>query len=238
MNDSRHFAIVFDAASAKAVSRYVSRGFFSPREFPQAFARMLLTGEFGLFVGVPLLLLLAARFVSIMMSSGQGAETMSQALTGIAVIWLVAGLVRISRYGPSSGIGCYVMEPKGSRSKLVGGLRMRRERNGRKIWIAGLLVEPAWRGASIGTALILAAFRLAQEQVAHGPVIVSVFAPSHPASRAIIEKQLGGMQTIQVTDPPSEALKRTIDRLEQALQKSSSSFEWRLSEDEHDFFLP
>lgn len=221
MNSGRHFAIVYSPASAKSVSRYVTRGFFGPRELPQAFARMLLTGEFGLFVGIPITLLLAARLVP---------DTLSLILTGVAVVWLVAGLVRISRYGASSGIGCYVLDAGGSQGKLVGGLRMRFERGRRRIWIAGLLAEPDWRGAGIGTALILAAFRLAQKQVAHGPVTVSVFAPSHPASKAIIEKQLGGLQTIQITDPPSEALNHTIERLELALRKSPSTFEWQLSD--------
>lgn len=221
--NSRHFAIVYSPASAKSVSRYVTRGFFSPRELPQASARMLLTGEFGLFVGIPLALLLAARFV---------AEMPSLLLTLVAVVWLIAGLVRISRYGPSSGIGCYALHADGSQGELVGGLRMRFERNSRRIWIAGLLVEPSFRGAGIGTALMLAAFRLAQQRLAHGSVTVSVFAPSHPASKAIIEKQLGGLQTIVVTEPPSEALNQTIERLQLALQKSASTFEWQLSDAE------
>jgi hypothetical protein len=77
---------------------------------------------------------------------------------------------------------------------------------------------------------MLAAFRVARKRVTHGPITVAVFAPSHPASRAIIEKQLGGLQSMQVTEPPSEILQRTIERLEQALQKSSAKFEWQLSD--------
>jgi GNAT superfamily N-acetyltransferase len=233
MNSQHNFAIVYSPASAKSVSRYVTRGFFGPRELPQAFARMLMTGEFGLFVGIPLVLLLAAELVPIMLSGG---ETFSSVLTAVAVVWLIAGLLRISRYGPSSGIGCYTVDADGSPCKLVGGLRMRLERKNRRIWIAGLLVEPAWRGASIGTALMLAAFRLAQHHAANDPVTVSVFAPSHPASKAIIEKQLGGMQTIRVTHTPSEQLKQTISRLEHALQNSASQFEWTLFDAEHNLF--
>lgn len=63
VNSHRHFAIVFDPASARGVARYVVRGFFGPRELPQALARMLMTAEFGLFVGIPIALLIAARFV-------------------------------------------------------------------------------------------------------------------------------------------------------------------------------
>lgn len=162
----------------------------------------------------------------------------SLALTVAAVCWLVAGLLRISRYGPSSGIGCYILDSGGSRGKLVGGLRLRLERRSRRLWIAGLLVEPSWRGAGIGTALVLAAFRLAQCQAAHGPVSVSVFAPSHPASKAIIARHLGGMQSVPVSEPPSDALILTLARLEQALHNSASTFEWQLSEAEIRLFQP
>ena len=232
--DKRRFAIVFSPAAGKVVSRYVTRGFFSPRELPQAFARMVLTGEFGLFVGIPLALLLLAHLISATLS--RQAEMWSQFLTVIAVIWLIAGLLRISRYGPSSGIGCHIVDADGAPGKLVGGLRMRLERRARRLWIAGLLVEPHQRGAGIGTALMLAAFRLAQKQVAYGPVTVAVFAPSHPASKAIIEKQLGGMQTIRVTNPPSEEFNRTIERLEMALRKSPSTFEWQSFDTTHKLF--
>lgn len=227
MDSKRRFTIVFEPASARSVAGYVTRGFFSPREFPQAFARMLLTGEFGVFVGIPLTLLLAARFVP---------ETPALILTVVAVIWLIAGLVRIGRYGPSSGIGCYVVESDGSRGQLVGGLRMRLERGKRRLWIAGLLVEPAWRGAGIGTALMLAAFRIAQKEARHGPVTVAVFAPTHPASKAIIEKHLGGLQTIAVSAPPAEELSRTMGQLEQALPKSTATFAWQLSDFEDGLF--
>ncbi|ADE11780.1 GNAT family N-acetyltransferase [Sideroxydans lithotrophicus] len=223
MNRPQRFAIVYSPASARSVSRYVTRGFFSPRELPQAFARMLLTGEFGLFVGIPVVLLLAARLLS-------SHETPSLLLTMVAVVWLLAGLIRISRYGPSSGIGCYVINDDGSQGQLVGGLRMRFQRRARRLWIAGLLVEPSWRGAGIGTALMLAAFRVAQKRVSNGPVTISVFAPSHPASKAIIEKQLGGKQTITVTEPPAEELNSTIGQLEKALQRSPSTFDWLLSD--------
>ncbi|MFA7399257.1 MAG: GNAT family N-acetyltransferase [Sideroxydans sp.] len=228
MDSRQRFIIEFSPDSAKAVSRYVTRGFFGPRELPQAFARMLLTGEFGFFVGIPILFLLASKFLP-MMIFGQWTETISQILTVLAVIWLVAGLIRISRYGTSGGIGCYTLGEDGSQGELVGGLRMRFERRARRIWIAGLLVEPDWRGAGIGTALVLAAFRIAQERAEQGPVILSVFAPSHPASKAIIEKQLDGQQTMSVTALPSESLRRTIERLESALRKSPSLFEWQLS---------
>lgn len=235
VNSPRHFAIVFDPALGKSVSNYVVRGFFGSRELPQALARMLLTAEFGLFVGIPIALLLAARLVAQTLS-GIDAATLSTALTLVAVGWLIAGLLRISRYGASSGIGCYVLEPGSPQGRLAGALRMRLERRSRRLWIAGLLVEPEWRGSGIGTALVLAAFRLAQSQAAYGPVYVSVFAPSHPASKAIIAKQLGGVQSMLVANPPSEELNLTIARLENALLKSSATFEWRLPDVKFNLF--
>lgn len=141
------FEIVFEPATARAVSRYVARSFFGPRELPQAAVRMVLTREFWVFAGLPLVLLLAAQFV--------------QALLPIAVLWLLAGLVRIARYGRARGIGCFVRNADGSRGARVGGLRMRLEKGARKLWIAGLMVEPHARGRGIGTALVLAAFKLA-----------------------------------------------------------------------------
>jgi GNAT superfamily N-acetyltransferase len=229
MNTSggRNLYIVFDPASGKSVAKYVVRGFFGLREFPQAVARMLLTAEFLFFVGIPIVLLLAANLIPVLFPA-HDTEIVSLSLTIAAVCWLVGGLVQISRYGPGSGIGCYAIDPATSRRKLVGGLRVRLDRRDRRIWIAGLLVEPSWRGAGIATALMLAAFKLAQQEAAHGPVIVSVFAPSHPASKAIISRQLGGIQVIAVATPPSDELKQMIERLEQALRGSQVTFDWEL----------
>jgi GNAT superfamily N-acetyltransferase len=235
MNNSRRFAIVFSPESAKRVSNYVVRGFFGLRELPQAFARMVLTGEFALFVGIPVVLLIVAKWVAGGVFSAD-AEIISSWLTGVAVVWLIAGLVRISLYGPSRGIGCYPIESDGSIGALVGGLRMRLEHRNRRIWIAGILVEPRWRGAAIGTALMRAALQLAQDEASHGPVIVSVFAPTHPASKAIIARHLGGKQSMTVSSPPSEELLRTIERLDDALKKSGSVFQWPLTPPEHVLF--
>lgn len=232
MNDSRQFAIDYSVARGKAVAGYVTRGFFSVREFPQAFARMVLTGEFGIFVGIPLILLVAAHFLQQLRSGA----TVAQILTICAVLWLIAGLLRISRYGRSTGIGAYLLNPDGSLGLPVGGLRMRLQQHGRVLWIAGLLVEPEWRGAGIGTALILAALRLAQREAVHGPVTFRVFAPSHPASRAIIAKQLGGLQTLAVTSQPSDTLQQTLQNLEQALSRTASTFDWRLDATEQSLF--
>jgi GNAT superfamily N-acetyltransferase len=221
------YEIVFERETAKTVSRYVSRGFFGARELPQAAARMVLTREFGVLVGIPIVLLGAARWVPERILGWDGVM-LSQGLVGLAVVWLLAGLVRIARYGNTSGIGCFSRDAPGARGALVGGLRMRLDRRARKLWIAGLLVEPQVRGAGIGTALILAAFKLALRDAARGPITVTVFAPSHPASKAIVARQLGGTQAVLVSQPLSEEVRRTIDRLEAAL--AESKFSWTLAE--------
>jgi GNAT superfamily N-acetyltransferase len=220
------FAIVFSPDCSREVSKYVVRGFFGLHELPQALTRMILTAEFALFVGVPLVFLLVAYWFPM---AWPYAEAVSPGLTGVAVAWLIAGLLRISRYGPSSGIGCYVIEPNGHRGALVGGLRMRWERRRRCLWLAGLLVEPKYRGGGIGTALMLGAFRVAQQEALQGPVTVSVFAPSHPASKAIVERHVGGRQSMRVSVPPSEELLRVLGDLEGALGRSVGNFAWQLS---------
>lgn len=221
------FEIVFEPRVGKRVSRYVARGFFGPRELPQALARMVLTREFGIMVGIPVVLLAAARLMPEQVF-GRDGVVLSEGLFALAVLWLLAALARIGRYGRSSGIGCFALEAAGSRGALAGGLRMRLEKRARRLWIAGLLVEPQARGARIGTALVLAAFKLALRDAARGPVTVTVFAPSHPASRAIVTRQLGGMQSVVISQPPSEDARRTIERLESAL--AESAFRWTLGE--------
>jgi GNAT superfamily N-acetyltransferase len=221
------FEIVFEPAVARRVSRYVARGFFSPRELPQALARMVLTREFGIMVGIPSALLVVARLLPERIFGWDGVM-LSQGLFGLAVLWLLAALARIANYGRTSGIGCFARDAAGARGALVGGLRMRLERRARKLWIAGLLVEPQVRGARIGTALMLAAFKLALRDAAQGPVAVTVFAPSHPASKAIVARQLGGAQAVLVSQPLPEEARRTIERLEAAL--GESAFTWTLGE--------
>jgi GNAT superfamily N-acetyltransferase len=221
------FEIVFEPALARRVSRYVARSFFGPRELPQALARMVLTREFLLFNGVPLALLILARLMPDRVFGWDGV-LIAEVLLGVAVAWLIVSMIIIARYGPSSGVGCFAKLPDGARGALVGGLRMRLQRGSRRLLIAGLLVEPEARGAGIGTALVLAAFRLALREAGEGPVTVTVFAPSHPASKAIVARQLGGEQAVLVEEPPSEQARAVIERLESALQDAPLS--WSLGE--------
>lgn len=224
----QQLALVFASGKAgREVARHVVRVFFGFRELPQALGRMLLTREFRWFVGFPVLLLLAAQLTT-RLAYGQSAAAVSLGLNGLAVVWLIAGLVRIGRYGPSTGIACYAINADGQPGALVGALRMRLERGRRRLWIAGLVVDPAWRGRRIGTALMLGALRLAQEEAKRAPLVVSVFAPSHPASKAIVAKYLHGMQTLQVSAPPPANLCQMIDELEAAVDRSGIEYRWQL----------
>ena len=206
--------IRFEPRLGKQVARRVALVFFTWREFPQAFARMVLTREFVLLAGIPALMIVVARFLP---------EVPSQILTLVAVVWLLAALARIASFGYSTGVACLAHDPGGS-ERIVGGLRLRVERRARRLWIAGIHVDPGFRGAGIASALILAVFRLAREEAAHGPVLVSVFAPAHPASKAIVERQLGGMQDVAVAEPLAEATRKVLESLEPA----AAAFSWKL----------
>ncbi len=215
MNALPPLQITFDRALGKKVARRVALVFFTWREFPQAFARMVLTREFILLAGIPGVLILVARFLP---------ETASQVITAVAVFWLLAALARIASFGYSTGIACMALSPDG-RERMVGGLRLRVERRARRLWIAGIHVDANFRGAGIASALILAVFRLAREEATSGAVLVSVFAPAHPASKAIVERQLGGMQDVPVAEPLAEASRKVLESLEPA----AARFSWKLA---------
>ena len=204
--------ITFEPRLGKKVARRVAAAFFGWREFPQAFARMVLTREFALLAGIPAAMLVVAHV------------TEWGWLTVAAVLWLLASLARIASFGYASGIACLALRPDG-REELVGGLRLRVQRGSRRLWIAGIHVDASFRGAGIGSALILAVFRLAREEAGSAPVLVSVFAPAHPASKAIVARQLGGMQDVPIGEPLSEEARRVLD----ALEPAAKGFSWKLA---------
>lgn len=192
------FEIVHDPATSPAVGRHVVRQFFTPRELPMAMLRALRTPEFILFVGAPVVVLSVGRWLL--------DDLKWLRLAGVVAAWLVAGAVWMLTLGKGHGIGCY------DGGRLVGGLRMKVSR--RRMWLAGILVDPACRGNGMFPALLLGAFRMAAEAARERPLTVSVFAPAHPASRRVVEKYFDGKLFLPVDPAAGSAFARTLAKLE------------------------
>jgi hypothetical protein len=211
------FEIRLDPETSKATSRYVVRGFFTPREFPQAFWRFLFTREFLLPVGIPGAIVLTVNLLPLF-STAPVLETVLVAGTAVGVAWMLGGLVWSLSLGKSIAIGCFAPGENGERTRLVGGLRLKAASRRRRLCLAGALVDPGMRGKRVFTALMVAALRLAREEAARGPVIVTPFAPTHPASVRLVNKYLGGVHRLAVDPAPDSAFSKALDRLEAELR--------------------
>ena len=121
------------------VGRFVVSRFFTPRELPQALGRALFTRDFLLSAGLPLLVIGGAYA----MPEGP----VRQGLLWAALGWLAVAALLLLALGKSRAIGC-----RTSDGALAGGLRMKVSR--RRILLAGVVVEPAWRVSTLATAPI------------------------------------------------------------------------------------
>lgn len=186
------FRIEFNESSSRAAGRYVVRGFFTPREIPQAVVRAFLTRELYVFIGLPLLVVIGAYFIPDAWELTWRIPP-RQSLFAIVMVWLAANAIYLATLGKSEGIA--VVDGSG---RMVGGLRLKVSRRRRTVWMAGILVDPSLRGKGMFPALLLAVWRLALKAAEAGPVTLEVFAPAHPASKRVVEKYFGGKTTIRV----------------------------------------
>jgi GNAT superfamily N-acetyltransferase len=186
------FRIEFNETSSRAAGRYVVRGFFTPREIPQAVVRAFLTRELYVFIGLPLLVVIGAYFIPDAWELSWRIPP-RQTLFAVVMAWLMANAIYLATLGKSEGIA--VMDSDG---RLVGGLRLKVSKRRRVVWMAGILVDPSLRGKGMFPALLLAVFQLASDAAKAGPLTLEVFAPAHPASKRVVEKYFGGKTTIPV----------------------------------------
>jgi GNAT superfamily N-acetyltransferase len=194
---SESFDILYDPAESARVSRFVVSRFFTPRELPQAVGRALFTRDFLLCAGLPLGVIGGAY------AAPEG--PLRQALLWIALGWLAVAAGILLTLGKSRAIGC-----RTSDGALAGGLRLKVSK--RRVCLAGVVVEPAWRGKGVFTALLLGAFRLAAQ--VPGPRALTVFGPAHPASKHVVGKYFGGALSIPVG---GEVFARSLAALEAEL---------------------
>lgn len=212
MNSPSRYEVRFDDDASPEAAAYVLKGFFTPRELPQALLRLPRTREFILPVGIPLLLAAAGAALRHFAFGGPLALA-GTALTAVAVVWLVFGLVHNLRMGRSEGIGVYALTD-GDPPQLAGGLRMKVSPTKRSIALAGALTDPAHRGKRLFTALLLGAFRMARTESSQGPVTIVVFAPTHPASRKAVARYVGDARKIPVDTASDAPFSRALAALE------------------------
>jgi GNAT superfamily N-acetyltransferase len=210
------YEIYFNPRKSRRVARYVTLGSFSARELPIAIWRMVLTRDFIFSAGIPALILFFGKIIHGSLSL----EKTGMLIMGIAVIWLLAALVWILRFGKTYGIGCDFSGENPEKKTLVGGLRFKFAKRKRIIRIAGILVDSQHRKKGIFTALLLALFRMAiQEAQKEGsknrsPMRISIFAPGHPASRRVVHTYFHDRQTLILELDKENIFAKSLKRLE------------------------
>lgn len=211
MSEGTTFEIVYDPGRSAAFSRYVVSRFFTPRELPRAVARSFFTRDFLFAAGLPLGILGAGYLAPV----GRWKE----GLFGAALVWLVLAALRLLSLGRSRAVGC--LAPDGT---LAGALRLKVSK--RRLLVAGVVVEPAWRGKGVFTALLLAAFRLAAREAE--PPALSVFAPAHPASKHVVEKYFAGALSLPAGGPAFQASLAALEAELQGLESKGIRYRYAL----------
>jgi GNAT superfamily N-acetyltransferase len=194
------FNVTFDPADSARVSRFVVGRFFTPRELPQAVGRALFTRDFVLTAGLPLALCAVAYALP---------EDRRLPVFIVVLAWLAIAAVLLLSMGKSHAIGCATAE-----GTLAGGLRLKVSKGKRRICLAGVVVEPDFRGKGIFTALLLAAFRLAARERERGPVTLTVFGPAHPASKHVVTKYFDGALALPVETAEGSTFSKSLAALE------------------------
>jgi GNAT superfamily N-acetyltransferase len=229
-----HYEIRFDPKDSKKAVRYVTFGSFSAREFPLALWRMLWTREFVLYAGVPALIIILGKLISHLSAPLKKADIV---FTIVAVVWMLLALFIISRFGKAHGIACYSAANHKGKGDLVGGFRMKVARRNR-IMLAGVLVDPQHRKKGIFTALLLALFRIAQQEAQRergsqgSPLKICIFAPGHPASRRVVRNYFENKQELVVDPGEDSAFTQNLKRLEQevdSLEQNDITFSYSLT---------
>lgn len=195
------FEIVYDPARSGRFSRFVVSRFFTPRELPQAVGRAFFTRDFLLTAGLPLAIIGAGYLAP----EGE----LRLALFGLALGWLSVAALVLLTLGKSRAIGCLAAD-----GTLAGALRLKVSK--RRLCLAGVVVEPAYRGKGIFTALLLAAFRLTAR--APGPMTLTVFGPAHPASKHVVEKYFAGALSLPAESPTFTASLAALEAEQRGLE--------------------
>jgi GNAT superfamily N-acetyltransferase len=214
------YEVCVDAYSSRQAAKYVTAESLSLRELPGETWRMLATREFLLAAGIPVALLVIGE---LMPADWHRAQTAGQALSGVAVVWLVVAMTVLLRFGKTVGIACYATDAGTGGKTLAGGMRLKVVPAKRLVRLAGVLVAPDHRGRGIFSALLLALFkivdrsRLANPPSPAVPIRIAVFAPAHPASHKMIQRYFDGRQELTVGGPSSDLLLGNIAKLEDEL---------------------
>jgi len=202
------FTVSDDPAQSPRVSRFVVGRFFTPRELRQAVGRAIFTRDFVLTAGLPLLLSAVASWLPDDRTLPGPLSPKQAAFAGV-LLWLVVAAGLLLSMGKTRAIGCV-----GPDGRLVGGLRLKVSRSKRRICLAGVVVDPEYRGKGIFTALLLAAFRQAERDRERGPLTLTVFGPAHPASRHVVEKYFRGSLVLPVAITPGAVFIESLRSLD------------------------